>query len=195
MTVAPTTGPEPRAKWPAIYIARGADLMLAAGGDGTINEVAEGMVHSQVPLGILPAGTANVLAMEMKLGSKLERAAVETLLKRLGCWDNEGYQSTDITLCESMFLDSVITRVLDTHIKELGLKFGLSETKSSDFKDLETGSQLFLPIALQVQWLTTRLRFWDSQPTIKMVDAFGDTYSQWLDWRRLERQRLSGCCF
>ena len=111
---------------------------------------------------------------------------LETLLKRLGCWDNESYQSTDITLCESMFLDSVITRVLDTHIKELGLKFGLSETKSSDFKDLETGSQLFLPIALQVQWLTTRLRFWDSQPTIKMVDAFGDTYSQWLDWRRLK---------
>jgi diacylglycerol kinase family enzyme len=56
-------------------IAGGADLILAAGGDGTINEVAEGMVHSEVPLGILPAGTANVLAMEMKLGSKLERAA------------------------------------------------------------------------------------------------------------------------
>jgi diacylglycerol kinase family enzyme len=46
-----------------------------AGGDGTINETAEGMVHSEVPLGILPGGTANVLAMEMKLGSRLERAA------------------------------------------------------------------------------------------------------------------------
>jgi hypothetical protein len=111
---------------------------------------------------------------------------LETLLKRLGCWDNESYQSTDITLCESMFLDSVITRVLDVHIKELGLKFGLSQTKSSDFKDIETGSQLLLPIALQVQWLTTRLRFWDSQPTFKTIDAFGDTYSRWLDWRRLK---------
>ena len=50
---------------------------MAAGGDGTINEVAEGMVHSQVPLGVLPGGTANVLAMEMKLGSKLERAAAK----------------------------------------------------------------------------------------------------------------------
>ncbi len=58
------------------HIARGADLILAAGGDGTINEVAEGMVHSQAPLGILPGGTANVLAMEMKLGSKLERAGI-----------------------------------------------------------------------------------------------------------------------
>jgi len=111
---------------------------------------------------------------------------LETLLKRLGRWDNETYQSTDITLCESMFLDSVITRILDIHIKELGLKFGLSETKSSDFKDLETGSQILLPIALQAQWLTTRLRFWDSEPTFEMVDAFGNIYSRWLEWRRLK---------
>ena len=33
------------------------------------------MVHSEVPLGVLPAGTANVLAMEMKMGGKLLRAA------------------------------------------------------------------------------------------------------------------------
>ena len=58
-----------------VHIGGGADLILVAGGDGTINEVAEGMVHSHVPLGILPGGTANVLAMEMKLGSKLEHAA------------------------------------------------------------------------------------------------------------------------
>ena len=32
------------------------------------------MVHSGVPLGILPGGTANVLAMETKLGSRLDRA-------------------------------------------------------------------------------------------------------------------------
>ncbi len=50
-------------------------MIVAAGGDGTINEVVEGMVHSRVPLAILPAGTANVLAMEMKLGGRLERVA------------------------------------------------------------------------------------------------------------------------
>jgi diacylglycerol kinase (ATP) len=57
------------------HLKRGADLVLAAGGDGTINEVAEGLIHTDVPLGILPGGTANVLANEMKLGSRLERAA------------------------------------------------------------------------------------------------------------------------
>jgi diacylglycerol kinase family enzyme len=56
-------------------IAAGADLIVVAGGDGTINEAAEGMIGSDVPLGILPAGTANVLATEMKLGGNLEKVA------------------------------------------------------------------------------------------------------------------------
>jgi diacylglycerol kinase family enzyme len=75
VTVAPTTGAGTAAGIVREHIAGGAELVVVAGGDGTINETAEGMVHSQVPLGILPGGTANVLAMEMKLGSRLERAA------------------------------------------------------------------------------------------------------------------------
>src|SRR4051794_18306692 len=56
-------------------IQAGCDLILAAGGDGTINEVANGMLHSNVPLGILPGGTANVLAREMRLSMHPERVA------------------------------------------------------------------------------------------------------------------------
>ncbi len=50
-------------------VAAGADLILVLGGDGTINEVANGMIPSRVPLGILPGGTANVLANELGLGN------------------------------------------------------------------------------------------------------------------------------
>lgn len=39
--------------------------IIAAGGDGTINEVINGMVKSDVPLAILPLGTTNVLAKEL----------------------------------------------------------------------------------------------------------------------------------
>jgi diacylglycerol kinase (ATP) len=59
--------------------ADGVGLIVAAGGDGTINEVAEGMVHSAVPLGILPAGTANVLATETGMSSNLETAVRDLL--------------------------------------------------------------------------------------------------------------------
>ena len=75
VTVAPTTGPGTAGAIAREHIARGAALVVAAGGDGTINEIVEGMVGSRVPLAILPAGTANVLAMEMKLGGRLERVA------------------------------------------------------------------------------------------------------------------------
>jgi diacylglycerol kinase family enzyme len=41
-------------------IADGYDLMVAFGGDGTLNEVANGLAHSRVPLTILPGGCTNV---------------------------------------------------------------------------------------------------------------------------------------
>jgi diacylglycerol kinase (ATP) len=56
-------------------IAAGADLILVAGGDGTINEAAQGIAGSDATLGILPAGTADVLAMETGLGHRLLKAA------------------------------------------------------------------------------------------------------------------------
>jgi diacylglycerol kinase (ATP) len=41
--------------------------VVAAGGDGTINEVANGMQGADTPLGVIPLGTVNLLAMEIGL--------------------------------------------------------------------------------------------------------------------------------
>jgi YegS/Rv2252/BmrU family lipid kinase len=71
----PTTGPNTAARIAREQIDRGADLIVAAGGDGTINEVINGMAGSDVPLAILPLGTANVLAKEIGLLGKIPDAA------------------------------------------------------------------------------------------------------------------------
>lgn len=47
--------------------ARGAQMVVAAGGDGTIAEVANGLMGSPARLGVIPLGTANVMAHEMAL--------------------------------------------------------------------------------------------------------------------------------
>jgi diacylglycerol kinase (ATP) len=58
---------------------QGRQLVIACGGDGTLNEVVNGLAMNQnghrVPLGLLPAGTANVLAKELGLPWDIPKAA------------------------------------------------------------------------------------------------------------------------
>ena len=62
------------------YSVRDSDMIVAAGGDGTINEVANGLIASgQGTLGIIPMGTANLVALEIGLGKSPAEIA-DTLL-------------------------------------------------------------------------------------------------------------------
>jgi YegS/Rv2252/BmrU family lipid kinase len=55
-------------------LAGGVDLVIASGGDGTVSAVVTGMASSGKPMGILPAGTGNMLARDLKIPLDLEEA-------------------------------------------------------------------------------------------------------------------------
>lgn len=58
---------------------RGARLVMAWGGDGTINEVASGLAFDRTPLGIVPSGSGNGLACELGIDLRPEEAIADAL--------------------------------------------------------------------------------------------------------------------
>lgn len=53
---------------------KGYSIVIAAGGDGTFNEVINGLALTGMPLSILPMGTTNVLAKELGIEEGIEKA-------------------------------------------------------------------------------------------------------------------------
>ncbi len=60
-----THGPEEATIYARQAVAEGCDIVIAAGGDGTVGEVANGLAGSEVALGMFPIGTTNVWALQM----------------------------------------------------------------------------------------------------------------------------------
>ncbi len=52
------------------------NMVVAVGGDGTVNEVAQGLLHSAVPMGIIPKGSGNGLARHLRIPMNVEQAIV-----------------------------------------------------------------------------------------------------------------------
>ena len=73
-TAACTTAPGDGMRLARECVEAGYDLVVAVGGDGTINEVVNGLAGSETVLGVIPAGTFNVYGLLMNLPTELAAA-------------------------------------------------------------------------------------------------------------------------
>jgi len=110
-------------------VADGVDLVVSYGGDGTVKDVANGLMDTDVPLAILHGGTGNAMAFELGIPQPLEQA-VELIVSdnelravdvgKVVCAENPdtvGY----FLLRMSMGLQ---TKILETANRELKTRFG-----------------------------------------------------------------------
>lgn len=99
------------------------DRVIAAGGDGTVMQVMNGIAKKGIPLSVIPAGTGNALAQALQLTLDLRRAAEEVFLPAvfspldLGLLDNRLH----FALRLSIGYEAVVTQ--DT-TRELKTRFG-----------------------------------------------------------------------
>ncbi|HEX4004520.1 MAG TPA: diacylglycerol kinase family protein [Candidatus Acidoferrales bacterium] len=73
--IAPTTGPNSATQIARQAVEQRRGMVIACGGDGTINEIINGLAGSQIPMALLPAGTANILAKELGIPWDIPHAA------------------------------------------------------------------------------------------------------------------------
>lgn len=109
------------------------DLLVSWGGDGTINEVINGMFGSEIPLGVIPGGTANVFAKEMDIPSHINRSIAiigrgKTRSISIG-EANKRYFS----LMAGIGFDSEVIKNVDWNLKKTvgKLAFGISALNSA----------------------------------------------------------------
>jgi diacylglycerol kinase family enzyme len=74
LRVAKTEGRDDATRLAREAVTAGTDAIVALGGDGTVNEVAQALVHTDVPLGIVPAGTTNVMARSIGMPSDVKES-------------------------------------------------------------------------------------------------------------------------
>ncbi|GAA1950326.1 hypothetical protein GCM10009798_07030 [Nocardioides panacihumi] len=100
----------------------GAELVLVCGGDGTVREVCAELAGTGVPIGIIPAGTGNLLARNLAIPLYL-RAAIDVALNGqdraidMVEVDGDGIERTHFLVMAGMGFDAAIMEGVNEDIK------------------------------------------------------------------------------
>lgn len=98
------------------------DLVVAAGGDGTVNEIVNGIAHTRTALAVLPVGTGNVWVRELKLPLRPLEAATSLGAGHIVNLDLGMAGDRYFLLMAGVGFDAAVTRAVDPAAKrKLGL--------------------------------------------------------------------------
>lgn len=125
-----TEGPGHAARLAAAAVDNHADMVVAVGGDGTINEVAGALVNRTTPLGIIPNGSGNGLALFLGIPADVNRALVKLNQFNLRTIDSGYINGKPFFNMAGIGFDALISnRFVNAHVRgALGyLKIILSE--------------------------------------------------------------------
>src|SRR6185312_5777402 len=97
----------------------GYDVVVAFGGDGTVNEAANGLAGRSTPLTCLPGGATNVYCRMLGIPADIVDAT-ETLLRRADDWrtrrvDLAHVNGRHFTFSAGFGLDASVVRTVDAH--------------------------------------------------------------------------------
>lgn len=95
--------------WAAQAAAQSYDIVVAAGGDGTVNEVANGLVGTSTALAVLPVGTVNIWARELGLPMAVARSATALLQAHLAPVDLGKAGDRHFLLMAGVGFDAAVT--------------------------------------------------------------------------------------
>jgi YegS/Rv2252/BmrU family lipid kinase len=79
-----TKGPGDAHRFAREAVSAGVDVVAVNGGDGTLMEVASGLMDTNIPMAILPGGTANVMSIELAIPSDIAEACALVTADDLG---------------------------------------------------------------------------------------------------------------
>ena len=133
----------------------GAAVVAAYGGDGSVMEVAQGLIGTEVPLAILPGGTANLMSVELGIPRKLAEAA------KVACSDSSVVRQVDMGEAgEHKFMlrvgigfpaEKVI--LADRDLKD---KYGLAAYTIAALKAMDTSQEVAYTLNLDGEQINVR---------------------------------------
>ncbi|HSH31669.1 MAG TPA: diacylglycerol kinase family protein [Candidatus Saccharimonadales bacterium] len=140
---AKTTGPGDAAKMTQAATQKGYTTIVAVGGDGTVNEVINGIAKENAAIGIIPLGTSNELAN--RLGIKNWQQACEVLAARR-------LASFSLIAAGQKFFLSTLTLGFETdHSKNVDIAESGLRSRLQQFQASWNQAQHFTPLQCRVQ--------------------------------------------